>query len=162
MKMIFIKGKQYMRRKCGKWGNSLRKHGYRSTIAREKILETLEYTTKHLSTEDILNMIKIHYSSIGLTTVYRTLEILVNLGLVNKFDFGDGRSRYELSENITTKTHHHHLVCTSCGKIIDYSDFLNEEIEFLNKIEKKLGKKYDFKIEDHFIRFTGLCTVCLM
>lgn len=149
-----------MRRNCGKWGHSLRNHGFRSTITRETILETLESTIEHLSPEDIYNKVKIHYPTIGLATVYRTLKILVELGLVHKLDFSDGRKRYELAENISNKTHHHHLVCTSCGKIIDYSDFLSDEIEFLNKIENKLEMKHNFKIQDHSIRFTGLCSVC--
>jgi len=150
-----------MRRECGKWGHRLRNHGFRSTFTREIILETLEATSEHLSPEDIYKKIKTYYSTIGLATVYRTLEILIELGLVNKLDFDDGRKRYELAENVSSKTHHHHLICISCRKIIDYSDFLNDEIEFLNKIEKKLEMKHNFKIQDHFIGFTGLCSVCL-
>ena len=151
-----------MRRECGKWGHRLRNHGFRSTFAREIILETLETTIEHLSPEEIYKKAIKDYPAIGLATVYRTLEILTELGLVNKLDFGDGRKRYELIENADNKNyHHHHLVCASCGKIIDYSDFINDEIDFLNKIEKKLEKKYDFKIEDHSIRFTGHCKNCL-
>ena len=96
-----------MRRNCGKWGHSLRNHGFRSTITREIILETLESTTEHLSPEDIYNKVKITCPTIGLATVYRTLEILIELGLVHKLDFGEGRKRYELSEKISSKTHHH-------------------------------------------------------
>lgn len=149
-----------MRRQCGKWGNRLRKHGFRSTITREIILETLEGTNEHLSPEDIYNKIKEHYPAMGLATVYRTLEMLIELGLVNKMDFGDGRKRYELTEKVSSKAHHHHLVCSSCGKIIEYSDFLDEEIGFLNSVEKKLEVKHNFKIQNHFIEFRGLCSSC--
>jgi Fur family transcriptional regulator, ferric uptake regulator len=150
-----------MKRKCGKWGEWIRKAGFRCTLAREVILETLEATADHLSPEDIYNKIKREHQSIGLTTVYRTLETFVQLGLIEKFDFGDGRSRYELAENISGKNHHHHLVCRSCGKIMDYSDFMAEEIKFISQIEKNLEKKYEFKIENHNIKFSGLCKTCM-
>ncbi len=150
-----------MKRQCGRWGHRLRGHGYKCTPGRELILEILESTDEHLSPEDIYSKVSLEHPEIGLTTVYRTLDILVNLGIVVKLDFGDGKSRYELSANFNHKKHHHHLVCASCGKIIDYSDFMNEELEFLNKIEKKLEKKYTFKINSHFIKFDGLCNYCI-
>ena len=95
----------------------------------------------------------------GLTTVYRTLELLVRMGIVSKFDFGDGRARYELAQGPRTK-HHHHLVCTKCGRIIDYTDFINKEVELLNKTEKALSDKHKFKINSHQIYFLGLCERC--
>ena len=150
-----------MKRECGRWGYRLRGHGYKCTPGRELILEILESTDEHLSPEEIYSKVSSEYPEIGLTTVYRTLDMLINLGIVSKLDFGEGKSRYELSENHSNKKHHHHLVCNRCGKIIDYSEFMKEEIEFLNKIEKKLSKKYNFKINNHFIKFDGLCVECM-
>lgn len=150
-----------MKRECGRWGYRLRGFGYKCTPGRELILEILESTDEHLSPEEIYSKVSIDHPEIGLTTVYRTLDMLVNLGVVSKLDFGEGKSRYELSEHHSHKKHHHHLVCNKCGKIIDYSDFINEEIEFLNKIESKLGKKYNFKISSHFIKFDGMCNDCI-
>jgi Fur family ferric uptake transcriptional regulator len=56
--------------------------------------------------------------------------------------------------------HHHHLVCTGCNRIIDYTDFVNEEVELLKQIEKRLSEKHDFKITKHMIQFYGLCQDC--
>jgi Fur family ferric uptake transcriptional regulator len=134
--------------------------GYRMTVPRQAILDVLSNTTEHLSAEEIyLKVHKIH-PAIGLTTVYRTLELLIKTGIVFKFDFGDRRARYELSENPKGIGHHHHLVCTGCGRIIDYTDFINEEIELLKRTEKELSKKYKFKIINHMIQFYGLCEKC--
>jgi len=97
---------------------------------------------------------------IGLTTVYRTLDVLSDIGLVYKFDFGDGRARYELAEGPKGINHHHHLVCTSCNRVVDYTDFIDEEVELLKETEKGLSKKYDFRITNHLIQFYGLCGSC--
>jgi Fur family ferric uptake transcriptional regulator len=134
--------------------------GYRLTVPRQAILDVLSKTIKHLSAEDIYLEVHKVYPAIGLTTVYRTLELLVRTGLVFKFDFGDGRARYELSEGPKSIGHHHHLVCTGCGRIIDYTDFINEEIELLKQTEKGLSRKYKFKITNHLIQFYGLCYKC--
>lgn len=134
--------------------------GYRLTVPRQAILEALHNTSGHLSAEDIYLSVHKVYPAIGLTTVYRTLELLVRTGLVFKFDFGDKRARYELSEGPGSRGHHHHLVCTGCGRIVDYKDFIEEELELLEKTEKGLSKKYDFKITNHLIQFYGLCERC--
>jgi Fur family ferric uptake transcriptional regulator len=142
------------------WHGKFRGCGYRITSGREAILEVLSKSDKHLSAEDIY--IKVHpkYPNIGLTTIYRTLDVLVDLGLVFKFDFGDKRARYELSEGPKGAHHHHHLICTNCNRVIDYTDFIDEEVELLNQTEKGLSKKYDFRITNHLIQFYGLCNNC--
>jgi Fur family ferric uptake transcriptional regulator len=134
--------------------------GYRLTVPRQAILDLLSNTTEHLSAEDIY--IKVHKVSptIGLTTVYRTLELLVKAGLVMKFDFGDGRARFEIIDSQQSNGHHHHLICTECGRIIDYQDFIDEELELLKQTEKGLSKKYNFKIANHILQFQGICDKC--
>ena len=134
--------------------------GYRMTLGREATLEVLSQADEHLSAEDIYLRVHKVYPSIGLTSVYRTLDILTNMGLVNKFDFGQDRARYELAESSRGKAHHHHLVCTGCGRIIDYTDFIDEEVALLKKTEEGLSQKYNFKITNHFIQFSGLCDHC--
>lgn len=142
------------------WCGRFRGGGYRITVPRRAILDILSKTNDHLSAEDIY--IKVHrvYPGIGLTTVYRTLDILVDMELVSKFDFGDKRARFELSEGPKGERHHHHLVCTNCNRVIDYTDFIDEEKELLNNTEKGLSKKYNFKINSHSIQFYGLCDRC--
>lgn len=142
------------------WHGKFRGCGYRLTIPRDAILDVLSKTSKHLSAEDIYLTVHKIYPAIGLTTVYRTLELLVQTGMVFKFDFGDGRARYELSEGPKSIGHHHHLVCTGCGRIVDYTEFIDDEIELLKRTEKGLSKKYKFKITNHLIQFYGLCGQC--
>ena len=143
------------------WHGKFKGCGYRITVARQAILRALSKTNEHLSAEDIFLAVHKDYPNIGLTTVYRTLELLVKLGLVLKFDFGDGRARYELTEGQGKKQHHHHLICTKCGRIIDYTDFIEEEVEFLKRVEKGVSRKYNFEITGHLIQFYGVCDKCL-
>ncbi|KPK64609.1 ferric uptake regulation protein [candidate division WOR_3 bacterium SM23_42] len=142
------------------WHGRFRGHGYRITVAREAILDVLSQTEEHLSAEDVYLTVHKSYPNVGLTTVYRTLELLVHIGLVFKFDFGDGRARYELSEGPKGTRHHHHLVCTNCGRVIDYTDFIDDEIELLGRAEKGLSDKFNFRITNHLIQFYGLCDRC--
>ena len=141
------------------WRGKFSGCGCRLTVPRQAILDALGKSKKHLSAEDIYLAVHKGYPGIGLTTVYRTLELLTQMGLVSKFDFGDGRSRYELAEGPNTK-HHHHLVCTGCGRIVDYSEFIDEEVRVLKQIERTLSKKHNFKINSHQIHFLGLCEKC--
>jgi len=145
-----------------RWQDRFRKRGLRPTSPRLAVISALSETTEHLSAEDIyLALRKTHPGeTIGLTTVYRTLEILVQMGVVYKFDFGDGRARYELSERTDGAQHHHHLVCTKCGRIIDYTDFIDEERELLSRTEKGLSEKYHFQIYRHLVQFYGICEQC--
>jgi Fur family ferric uptake transcriptional regulator len=142
------------------WHGKFRGCGYRITLGREAILDVLLKANKHLSAEDIYMKLRPKYPNIGLTTIYRTLDILADVGLLHKFDFGDGRARYELVEKPGGMRHHHHLVCTSCNRVIDYTDFIDEEVELLRQTEKGLSKKYNFEITNHVLQFYGLCKDC--
>jgi len=149
-----------MKRRC-RWRERLRQEGFRLTTAREAIIDLLKDSEEHLSAEDIYYRLHKRHPEIGLTTVYRTLDLLSKMGIMAKFDAGEGRARYELSESYGNKQHHHHLICTSCHKIIDYSEFLDDELQFLHKAESGLSDKYGFKITGHTIQFKGTCPECL-
>jgi len=144
----------------GWWQGKFRGCGYRLTIAREAVFEALSKSQGHLSAEDIYIKVHAKYPNIGLTTVYRTLDVLSGLRIVHKLDFGDGRARYELAEGSSGKQHHHHLVCTACNKAVDYTDFIDKEVELLRETEKGLERKYDLKVTGHVIQFYGLCKKC--
>jgi Fur family transcriptional regulator, ferric uptake regulator len=148
-----------LRKRCG-WSEKLTGCGFRLTKAREVIIEVLKNTKEHLSAEDIYMTMHQEYPEIGLTTVYRTLEVLHSTGIVDKFDFDERRARFELSEEFGSKKHHHHLICTKCQKIVDYFDFMDEEINYLEIVTKGLSKKYDFNIKGHLISFHGICSNC--
>ncbi len=85
------------------WEPRFQEAGFRLTMPRQAILEVLSNTEEHPSAEEIYLAVQKIYPNIGLTTVYRTLELLVDMGLVFKFDFGDKRARYELSQGATSK-----------------------------------------------------------
>lgn len=141
------------------WGGKFRGCGYRMTVPRQAIIDVLSATDEHLSAEDIYMKVHKIYPNVGLTTIYRTLELLTQMGSVVKFDFGDGRARYELIEG-SKRGHHHHLICTSCKRIIEYTEFIDDEVEFLKRAEKGLSRKYKFDIKSHIIQFYGLCDKC--
>jgi len=133
---------------------------FRLTNPRKIIINILSNTDKHLSAEDIyVKALKVN-PTIGLTTVYRTLELFNQLSVVQKFNFGDGKARYELTNNPKKKKHHHHLICSKCKTIIDYTDFMKNELYLMNKTEKVLAEKHNFKIMSHTIHFYGLCEKC--
>lgn len=140
--------KHTLREKVGRW-----------TQPRDFILDILDRSREHLSAKDIYDILYSTHPGIGLTTVYRTLELFHRLGIVKKVSSPDGQSRYELSSE-EKKAHHHHLICLGCGKIIDYQDFAKEELELVKKTEKVLSQKHNFLIFDHNIEFRGLCEKC--
>ena len=142
------------------WYNKFFDFGAKMTPTRKKIIDILGNTQEHLSVEDIFKKALKTNPEIGLTTVYRTLDLLEQMGIAQKFVFGDGKARYELINNPKNKERHHHLVCVRCKTIIDFSDFLNEESKLINSTEIKLLKKYNFKIINHMTYFYGLCGKC--
>ena len=140
--------------------NNFKKYGHRLTAPRKAIIKILSNTNNHPSVEEIYMDVHKKYPSIGITTVYRTLDLLVNWGLVHKFDFGEGKSRYELIEHPNGLGHHHHLICVNCKRIINYTDLISDEIELFKKLENRLSDKYNFKINNHIIEFYGICNEC--
>ena len=142
------------------WRERLFQAGYRLTTPRELVINILNDTEKHLSAEDIYIKALTINPSIGLTTVYRALDLFEQIGVAQRFDFGDGKARFELTNSPDNSEHHHHLVCMKCKKIINYNDFVDEELELMQKTENELSKKHHFKIMHHIIHFYGLCEKC--
>ncbi|MGD9642739.1 MAG: Fur family transcriptional regulator [Elusimicrobiales bacterium] len=138
----------------------IRGHGRRMTPSRHAVLDALSERGEHLTAEEVFKKAARFCPNIGLATVYRTLELLTELGMVSKFDTGDDKARYEFADPAGTKGHHHHLVCASCRKIVDYKDFIKEETQLLRRAEEGLSKKYGFRISGHVIQFYGLCPDC--
>jgi len=141
------------------WRHQFRRHVCRWTLPRQAILDLLSRTPGHLTAKEIYSSLHRSHPGLGLTTVYRTLDLLVRSGLVSRFSFGSGESRYEFNP-AEKKEHHHHLICTRCGQVINYRDFVDEELELIKKTEESLAKKYKFVIHDHNIEFYGLCEKC--
>ncbi len=142
------------------WRGRLRGLGYRITLPRQAVLAELEKAAGHLSAKELFVRVQRFCPACGLNTVYRTLEMLVEAGMVLRSDFGDGQARYELASRPGRKPHHHHLLCVRCGKVVDYEDFMDEERALFGRIEKGLSKKFDFSITDHELTFKGICGAC--
>lgn len=133
---------------------TLKENGYKLTVQRRVILNLLiEHEEKHLSTEEIYDLVKKKYPQIGLATVYRTLMLFDKLGLIYKLDFDDGFSRYELNTR-EAEHRHHHLICTQCANV--------EEVweDLLDSIEEEILGKNGFLVKDHRVKFYGLCKHC--
>lgn len=144
----------------GGWRQRFRGRVYRMTKSRQTICDVLDQTSEHLTAKQVYMRAHKKCPSCGMTTIYRTLELLVGMGLVTKFAFGEGQSRYELAEHYSGKPHHHHLVCRKCHKIVDYSNFLQDELDLVRRSEERLSKQFKFKIEEHEITFKGCCAKC--
>jgi Fur family ferric uptake transcriptional regulator len=147
-----------MRNGC--WKSILKNSGNHFTDLRKIVIDILEQSKEHLTAKDIYMKAHSINPSIGLTTVYRTLDLLIQLGFVQKFEFGEGKARYEMVSENESENHHHHLVCVKCHTIIDYTDYVNEELELIKKTEEALSKKYNFDIHNHIVRFFGTCEKC--
>lgn len=126
----------------------------RLTPQREAIIKILfQKKNQHLSADDIYLLTKETNPDIGIATIYRTLELFAELGIVNKMEFGDGCSRYEFNEGKEGHAHHH-LICEKCGSIIEFNEDLLEELE------EKIARESKFRITNHCLRFYGYCQNC--
>lgn len=132
----------------------LHEAGFKLTPQREATVQVLlENEKDHLSAEEVYFFVKKKSPEIGLATVYRTLEILTDLQVVDKVSFNDGVARYDLRKE-GAKHFHHHLLCVECGSI--------EEIEedLLGDVEEIVEGKYHFLVKDHRLTFHGVCQSC--
>ncbi|GLY09862.1 Fur family transcriptional regulator [Bacillus badius] len=127
---------------------------YKLTPQREATVRVLlEHEEDHLSAEDVYLLVKEKAPEIGLATVYRTLELLNELKVVDKINFGDGVSRYDLRQEGAAHFHHH-LVCIECGAV----DEIQEDL--LEDVEKVVERDWKFQVKDHRLTFHGICWRC--
>ncbi len=132
----------------------LKKSGYKLTPQRQVTLETLvENNVNLLTAEEVFILVKKKNSSIGLATVYRTLDMLKELDVVKKIPFRDGMSRYDLVRDVSEKPPFY-LLCQSCGKITEIKD------NILADVKNRLEQEYRFKVNTHHLTFHGLCEEC--
>jgi len=139
--------------------DKLSKYCYRLSKPRQAILDILSHKEKHLNTGQIYKAVSKISPTVGLATIYRNLELLARIGLVWRSDACGDKAMYEIAKR-PEESHHHHLICKHCNCVIDYPCSINNEKGFLKEREKKLSRKYNFKIENHCIDFFGLCDKC--
>ena len=130
----------------------VKQKGLKYTDQREIVLSVLLNAEDHLTAEEVYNEIKKEHtdSNIGIATVYRALSFLEEVDLITSIAFGTDGKKYESN----AKSHHDHLICTNCGKIIE---FMDDEIE---KRQDKIAKKNKFKITSHSMQLYGTCETC--
>lgn len=138
--------------------NLLREKGLKVTNQRIAVLSALcSRPDSHLTAEEIYELVKVKSPEIGLATIYRTIQILLELKIIDRIYLDDGYVRYELGHVYEDEDghHHHHLVCIKCGRVMSFQGDLLEEFE--KRIEGKTG----FQIQDHDVKLYGYCTDCL-
>jgi Fur family ferric uptake transcriptional regulator len=130
--------------------NRLRGQSCKITGPRAAILEVLRQHPHPLTNREIFAAL--HNGDCDLATIYRSMHLLEKMGMVKRFDFGDGTARFELvGEN---DSHHHHLVCTSCSEVVEIEECFPE------KMEKQIATKNGFKAVTHKLEFFGICPEC--
>ncbi|MGH7197576.1 MAG: Fur family transcriptional regulator [Candidatus Omnitrophota bacterium] len=129
----------------------LEKKELKLTSQRRTILHEAIQAKGHLSADDLLDFSKKADPTISKATVYRTLALLKEGGVLEEQDFGGGHKVYERAQG---RKHHDHFVCVKCGKIIEFE---NDQIERLQDSE---AKKCQFKVVYHSLKLFGFCKNC--
>lgn len=128
----------------------LRAEGRRLTPQRELLLRTLEERGQHLDAEELFMLARERDPRLSLSTVYRTLNVLRDMGLVEELHLGEEHHHYE----VASLGEHHHLVCTSCGSVIEFESPLMEQLK------REVAEENDFQVNGIHIDLTGLCARC--
>lgn len=131
------------------WVRLLRDAGYKITPPRLAVLESIEQGNEHLNPADVLAQARSRYPALGRATVYRTLELLTQLGIVRPIYVGESGPTY-----IRAEGGHHHLVCSRCGLIVDFDRCVADEMV------ADLSARFGFAISSHLLEFYGLCPGC--
>ena len=127
----------------------IRASGLKTTRQREDIAEWFFRNKGHMSADQIYRDVKAVSPGIGFSTVYRTMKLLVESGLVQERHFGDGEALYE-----NVSAHHDHCICTTCGKIIEFE---NPQIEAL---QQSIAERFGFRLSSHKMELYGVCREC--
>ncbi len=129
----------------------LRQRGYKLTPQRRAVLNVINTSQRRLTPAAIYERVQQEHPGIGLVTIYRTLEILAELGVICEVNT-EGSSRSYLIRRVPE--HHHHLVCSACGTVVDFTTC------DIKELEQRLSQETGFKIDDHILEFTGHCQKC--
>jgi Fur family ferric uptake transcriptional regulator len=127
----------------------LDEHNLKHTKQRDAIVDQFLGATGHITSEDLYELVRKDFPSIGYTTVYRTLKLLCEAGIASEHHFDDGITRYEI-----TQEHHDHLVCVRCGRIIEF------ECSMIESAQNEIAARYEFRILRHRHELYGHCSAC--
>lgn len=134
----------------------LKEHGLKVTTQRIAILKIFrEYSQCHLTVEEIYDYVKKDYPDIGLATVYRTVQLLSELELIDKINLDDGYVRYEIGVMDGHKSHHHHhMICLKCGTVFAFEE------DMLDSLEAHIMESQGFAVVNHEVKLFGYCITC--
>lgn len=127
------------------------KRGLRSTEQRRLIIDTFFDSGEHITIDSLLKQVRAVDSRVGYATVYRTMKLLTDSGIVQEHKFGDGFTRYELSDE---EAHHDHLICVECGKITEFEE------PAIEKLQERIAERYKFEVRAHKHELYGVCSDC--
>ena len=133
-----------------KINTELKRHNYKLTNQRRAVVVSIVTCKSQFTPALIYEKLHREHPDIGLVTVYRTLGILMDLGLVCELHASGDCPAY----TVGTSQHHHHLICNRCGRVVDFTGHR------LAELEKRLAKESGFRIDSHVLEFTGLCLPC--
>ncbi len=129
--------------------HKLKQAGYKLTGSRLAVIEVLESQAEHLDHNQILAAGKKIYPHLSRATVYRTMELLVELDFFRPLYLSEPTQRF-----ISTSGGHHHLVCSKCGTIYEFENCHTDQLS------RELAEKYNFEIRSHLLEFQGICEKC--
>ena len=130
---------------------AIRDQGYKLTPARRSLIKVIAGSSSHLTPAEIYARARREDPALSLVTTYRTLDMLSRLGFICEV-YTEDRSRSYLIRG--PEEHHHHLVCSECGRVLDFTGC------DLAALEEKLVKETGFHIDSHLLEFSGKCRAC--
>ncbi len=128
----------------------LLENGYRLTNARSAIIQRLVAVGGHITADELAQLVHQDAPHVGRMTVYRTLELLCDLGLMRPIYQGTGAAHYILMH----EGGHHHMICNRCGQVIEFDECAVEELG------QTLSQRFEFEIQSHLLEFHGRCIDC--
>lgn len=132
-----------------RFNDYLRRCGLNLTRQREEVLQVFLQAKRHVSAEQLVEMLRARNAGVGQTTVYRTLKLLVECGLAEERHFASHVTVFEAVDD-----HHEHLICTVCHQI---TEFAHEELE---RLKEAIAAFHGFKLQRHTLNLYGLCPHC--
>lgn len=128
----------------------LRVRGHRLTPQREMIVEAVAHAGRHVTAEEVFEQLQAKTRAVNIATVYRTLDLLVELGMASRADLGEGKVSYSSSLH----GHHCHLVCRRCGRVIEASH------DLVAPLERRLAEEHGFAADLGHLAIAGTCAAC--
>lgn len=127
--------------------------GHRASAPRDEVIAAIDSLGCSVTAREISELLRERGSGVGLASIYRALELLERLGLIKRFDVGEGVARYEPAH--PSGEHHHHVVCDSCGTVEPFED------QALERAITRLSDKVSFDVAEHDVTLHGTCPACL-